>query len=71
MPILRSIQCVTLKYGDFQKALRISLREPSISINSIMGTDDLLFACSFVIDSGNQERPLGEGKILNIFRGRK
>ena len=35
VPILRSIQYVTLKYGDFQKASRISLREPSISINSI------------------------------------
>ena len=35
VPILRSIQYVTFKYGDFQKASRISLREPSISINSI------------------------------------
>ena len=30
--ILRSIQYVKFKYGDFQKASRISLREPSISI---------------------------------------
>ena len=36
MPILRSIQYVTFKYGDFQKASRLSLREPSISINSII-----------------------------------
>ena len=32
---LRFIQYVTFKYGDFQKASRISLREPFISINSI------------------------------------
>ena len=36
--ILRSIQYVTFKYGDFQKASRIPLREPSISINSIVFT---------------------------------
>ena len=30
-----SIQYVTFNYGDFQMASRISLREPSISINSI------------------------------------
>ena len=30
------IQYVTFKYGDFQKASRNSLREPSISINSII-----------------------------------
>ena len=35
VPILRSIQYVTFKYGDFQKASRISLREPSRSIMSI------------------------------------
>ena len=35
VPILRSIRYVTFKYGFFQKASRISLREPSISINSI------------------------------------
>ena len=34
VPILRSIQYVTFKYGDLQKASRISLREPSI--NSII-----------------------------------
>ena len=38
VPILRSIQYVTFKYGDFQKASRISLREPSISIISIKST---------------------------------
>ena len=32
---MRSMQYVTLKYGNFQKASRISLRDPSISINSI------------------------------------
>ena len=36
VPILRSIQNVTFKYGDFQKASRISPCEPSISINSII-----------------------------------
>ena len=36
VPILRYIQYVTFKYGDFQKASRISLREPFISINSII-----------------------------------
>ena len=35
MPILRYIQYVTFKQSDFQKALRISLREPSLSINFI------------------------------------
>ena len=34
--ILRSIHYVTFKYGDFQKASRISLRENSISIISII-----------------------------------
>ena len=38
VPILRSLQYVTFKYGDFQKASRISLREPSKSINSIVIT---------------------------------
>ena len=37
VPILRSMQYVAFKYGDFQKAI-ISLREPSISINSIHWT---------------------------------
>ena len=41
VPILRSIQYVTFKYGDFQKASRISLREPSLSINSI----EILLPC--------------------------
>ena len=35
MLILMSIQYLTYKYGDFQKALRISLREPSLSTNFI------------------------------------
>ena len=35
LPILRSIQYVTFKYGDFKKASRITLHGPSISINSI------------------------------------
>ena len=39
VPILRSIQYVTFKYGDFQKASRISLRELSTSIKSIIRTD--------------------------------
>ena len=39
VPILRSIQHVTFKYGNFQKASRISLREPSLFINSIYGID--------------------------------
>ena len=43
VPILRSIQYVTFKYGDFQKTSRISLREPSISINSIMKTQSLVY----------------------------
>ena len=30
------------KYGDFQKASRISLREPSLSINSSSVCEDLL-----------------------------
>ena len=38
MPILRSLQYVMYKCGDFQKASRISVREPSISINSIFIT---------------------------------
>ena len=42
VPILRSIQYVTFKYGDFQKASRISLREPSISINSIQLTKNCI-----------------------------
>ena len=33
--ILKSIQYVTFKFGDFQKASRTSLWEPSISVNSI------------------------------------
>ena len=36
VPILRSIQYVTFKYGDFQKASRIYLRERSIFINSAL-----------------------------------
>ena len=39
MPILRSIQYVTFKYGDFQKASIISLLELSTSIKSIIRTD--------------------------------
>ena len=35
VPILRSIQYITYKYGDFQKASRISHVETSIPINSI------------------------------------
>ena len=31
MPILRSLQYVTVKYSDFQKTSRISLRELSVS----------------------------------------
>ena len=34
MPILRFIHDVMFKYDDFQKASRISLREPSKSINT-------------------------------------
>ena len=34
MPILRSIQYVTYKYGDFQKASRITLHEPCITFSS-------------------------------------
>ena len=41
MPILWSKQYVTFKYGDFQKASRISLREPFISINSIVVTNKI------------------------------
>ena len=47
MPILRSIQYVTFKYGDFQKASRISLREPSISINSIIIPKNIINLNSF------------------------
>ena len=36
VPILRSIQYITYKYGDFQKASRTSLFETS-TINSIVG----------------------------------
>ena len=36
VPILRSIQYITYKYGDFQKASRISHVETSIPINSII-----------------------------------
>ena len=36
MPILRSIQYVTFKYGDVQKASRISLREPSIYLLTLL-----------------------------------
>ena len=38
VPILRSIQYITYKYGDFQKASRISHVETSIPINSIVKT---------------------------------
>ena len=50
MPILRSIQYITYKYGDFQKASGISLVETSISINSIRGLyhEIVKFICSFV-----------------------
>ena len=50
VPILRSIQYITYKYGDFQKASGISLVETSISINSIRGLyhEIVKFICSFV-----------------------
>ena len=41
MPILRSIQDVAYKCGDFQKASRIFLRELSLSINSFDDTKKL------------------------------
>ena len=52
LPVLRSIQYITFKYGDFQKASRISLPGPYISINSI-ATAQILHYSDFSHASGN------------------
>ena len=62
MPILRSIQCVTYKYGDRQKASRISRRQPSISINSIVKTMGNYYS-SFPSLQGKEGAP----KIINLL----
>ena len=80
VPILRSIQYVTFKYDDFQKASRISLREPSMSISSIVITyNSYLWSCSlartytrqFDFLLGNSTVLLGNLNLQTIIWARK